>query len=276
MLWPSSTAPHFARESLSKQTNFYGVGPHRQKPPRHRPPILPMMVHEAKQPKSLQLPVPAVHVPFVQICPAPHSASLQHIDPQTQELPVFVYPGRQVASHAPWGVHVGAPFCTAAQAAHVCEAKHPDSGVFPVQVPAHKCSEAPHIDPPELLLDELLLDELLLDELLPDELLPDADPLDELLDETSPLDELLDAMALPPSPLDEPPAPPSPPAPAPLPKSVPVPVAHAPTNSNNAAKPNFSVLTLASAHLTVRQKIFTQFIRERKAFHVFSGDFQNG
>jgi hypothetical protein len=136
-------------------------------------------------------------------------------------------------------------------------------------MPEHRCSDAPHIGPPELLLDAALLDELLLDELL------DAAPLDELLDEPFPLDEELLVMAAPPLPLELLPVAPSPPEPSPPEpsspsKSGPEPVAHAPTNpSTNTAKPSFLVFMPASAHANVSERIFAWFIQEGKPFHPF-------
>jgi len=160
-------------------------------------------------------------------------------------------------------VQIVEPFWTGAQAAQVCDVKHPVVGVFPEQIPEHKCSDAPHIGPPELLLDDAPLDELLADELL------DAAPLEELFDEPVPLDELVLIVSPPPLPLDSPPLPPSPPSP-PRPSSPPTPskpgpeaVAHAPTNpSTTAANPSFFVFTPASVHADVSGRIFARFIQE--------------
>lgn len=206
------------------------------------------------------VPPPPLHVPLMHVCPDGQSVSLQHADEHTHEYPLGMYPALHATSHKPCAVHVGDPFCTAAQGLHVWEVKQPLAGVLPVQMPEHECSGALHVGPPELLL-EPPPDELLLDE--PPELLEDIEPLDELVDELvediEPLDELLPVMSLPPSPLEEPPAPPSPPTPSPGSNPGPVGVAQAPTNPRtNAAKPSFPALTLASVHVRVRMEIFAR------------------
>jgi len=92
-------------------------------------------------------------------------------------------------------LHVVTPLVTAGQGVHVDDAKQPDCGVLPEQMPEQRCSSGPQLPPPELDELALLLDALLLDALLLDALVLD------------------DAFMPPMPPIPAPPLPPAPPSP---------------------------------------------------------------